>query len=78
MGVWEQVASIHAVNNGFFDKVPVAKIKDAQAALMTKLWTDNKAEMRELNKGSEKIESDSPSAKLIEKAAKSAAKGFED
>ena len=44
---------------------------------MTKLWTDNKAEMRELNKGSEKIESDSPSAKLIEKAAKSAAKGFE-
>ena len=78
MGVWEQVASIHAVNNGFFDKVPVAKIKDAQAALMTKLWTDNKAEMRELNKGAEKIEKDSPSAKLIEKAAKSAAKGFED
>lgn len=78
MGIWEQVASIHAVNNGFFDKVSVAKIKDAQAALMTKLWTDNKAEMRELNKGSEKIEKDSPSAKLIEKAAKSAAKGFED
>lgn len=78
MGVWEQVASIHAVNNGFFDKVPVAKIKDAQGALLTKLWTDNKAEMRELNKGAEKIENDSPSAKLIEKAAKSAAKGFED
>ena len=77
MGIWEQVASIHAVNHGFFDKVPVAKIKDAQAALMTKLWTDNKAEMRELNKGAEKIEKDSPSAKLIEKAAKSAAKGFE-
>ena len=77
MGVWEQVASIHAVNNGFFDKVPVAKIKDAQGALLTKLWTDNKAEMRELNKGGEKIEKDSPSAKLIEKAAKSAAKGFE-
>lgn len=77
MGVWEQVASIHAVNNGLFDKVPVAKIKDAQGALLTKLWTDNKAEMRELNKGAEKIEKDSPSAKLIEKAAKSAAKGFE-
>ncbi len=78
MGIWEQVASIHAVNHGFFDAVPIAKIKDAQAALMTKLWTDNKAEMRELNKGTEKIEKDSPSAKLIEKAAKSAAKGFED
>ena len=77
MGIWEQVASIHAVNNGFFDKVPVAKIKDAQGALLTKLWTDHKTEMRELNKGAEKIDKDSPSAKLIEKAAKSAAKGFE-
>ncbi len=78
MGIWEQVASIHAVNHGLFDAVPVAKIKDAQGALLTKLWTDNKAEMRELNKGTEKIEKDSPSAKLIEKAAKAAAKGFED
>lgn len=77
MGIWEQVASIHAVNHGLFDAVPVAKIKDAQGALLTKLWTDNKPEMRELNKGTEKIEKDSPSAILIEKAAKSAAKGFE-
>jgi len=77
MGIWEQVASIFAVSEGYFDNVPAAKIKDAQAALLTKLWTDNKAEMRELNKGSEKVEAGSPSAKLIEKAAKSAAKGFE-
>lgn len=77
MGIWEQVASIFAVSEGIFDNVPAAKIKDAQAALLTKLWTDNKAEMRELNKGAEKVEKDSPSAKLIEKAAKSAAKGFE-
>ena len=77
MGVWEQVASIYAVNQGLFDKVPVSKIKDAQAALLTKLWTDNKAEMRTLNDGAEKVEAGSPSAKLIEKAAKSAAKGFE-
>ncbi len=78
MSIWEQCASIYAVDASCFDNVPVAKIKDAQAALLTKLWTDHKAEMRELNKGSEKVESDSKVAKLIEKVAKSAAKGFED
>lgn len=75
MGVWEQVASIVAVTNGLFDNVPVAKIKDAQAALLTRLWTDHKAEMRTLNKG------DKPSDELIDlikKTAKAAAKGFED
>lgn len=75
--VWEQVASVYAVSEGHFDKVPTAKVKDAQSALLTKLWTDHKSEMRELNKGAEKVEAGSPSAKLIEKAAKSAAKGFE-
>lgn len=77
MGVWEQVASIFAVSEGLFDDVPSHKIKDAQKALLTRLWTDNKSEMRELNKGAEKVESDSAVAKLIIKAAKSAAKGFE-
>lgn len=77
MSVWEQTASIYAVSEGIFDSVPVAKIKGAQAALLTKLWTDHKTEMRELNKGSEKVEADGPAAKLIVKAAKSAAKGFE-
>lgn len=77
MGVWEQAASIFAVSEGLFDDVPSHKIKDAQKALLTRLWTDNKSEMRELNKGAEKVESDSAVAKLIVKAAKSAAKGFE-
>jgi proton translocating ATP synthase F1 alpha subunit len=77
MSIWEQCASIYAVDANCFDKVPVAKIKDAQSALLTKLWTDHKTEMRELNKGSEKVEADSKVAKLIEKTAKSAAKGFE-
>ena len=78
MSIWEQCASLYAADCGAFDSVPVAKIKDAQGALLTKLWTDHKAEMRELNKGSEKVEKDSKVAKLIEKAAKSAAKGFEE
>jgi len=80
MSIWEQVASVFAVSEGLFDGVPADKIKDAQAALLTKLWTDHKAEMREmreLNKGAEKVEKDSASAKIIAKAAKAAAKGFE-
>ena len=77
MSVWEQCASIYAVDSGCFDKVPVAKIKDAQAAMLTKLWTDSKEDMRELNKGAEKVEKDSRFAKIIEKMARSAAKGFE-
>ena len=77
MSIWEQVASIFAVSEGLFDDVSVAKIKGAQAALLTKLWTDHKKEMRELNAGTEKVEKDSPSAKLIAKVAKAAAKGFE-
>jgi len=77
MSIWEQCASIFAVSEGLFDSVPVAKIKGAQAALLTKLWTDHKKEMRELNKGGEKVEKDSAAAKLIAKAAVSAAKGFE-
>jgi len=33
--------------------------------------------MQELNKGDQKVEKDTPIAKLIEKAATSAAKGFD-
>ncbi len=77
MSVWEQVASIYAVSNGHFDGVAVAKIKDAQAALLTKLWTDHKKDMQELSKGSEKVDKESAVAKIIDKVAKSAAKGFE-
>lgn len=75
MGVWEQVASLYSVNEGAFDKVPVTKIKNAQEALLTKLWSDHKDLMRELNKG------DKPAEKTLEaikKTAQSAAKGFED
>ncbi len=78
MSIWEQCASVHAIDSGSFDTVPVAKIKNAQEALLTKLWTDHKADMRDLNKGAEKVEKDSKIAKLIEKTAISAAKGFED
>jgi F-type H+-transporting ATPase subunit alpha len=75
MSIWEQVASMYAVSNGLFDKVAVAKIKDAQTAFLTRLWTDHKEDMRTLDKG------DKPSedvTKLLHKVAASSAKGFED
>lgn len=78
MGVWEQTASIYAVSNGHFDKVPVNKIRDAQTALLTRLWTDHKKEMQELNKGDEKIVAGEGSAVILDKVAKTVAKGFED
>lgn len=74
-GIWEQVVSIFAVTNGLFDIVAAHRIKDAQAALLTKMWADHKTEMTEINKG------DKPSEKqieLIKKVAKSVAKGFEE
>ncbi len=77
-GVWEQVASIYAVSEGAFDKVPVAKIKDAQTALLTRLWTDHKKDMQELTRGDEKIAGDNKYATLILKTAEAVAKGFEE
>lgn len=78
MSVWEQVASIVAVTEGCFDDVSAANIKDAQDALLTRLWTNNKAEMKELNKGDKKFGEDKAIAELVKKTAKAIAKGFED
>jgi len=75
LSVWEQVASIMAITAGYFDTVTPAKIKDAQAALLTRLSTDHKKDMAELDKGakpSEEIQ------KVIETTALAVAKGFKD
>ena len=73
MSVWEQFVSIHAVTSGAFDNVPVAKIKEAQAALLTQLWKNNKDAMRELNKGAKPTDEQ---LKVIDEATQMAAKGF--
>jgi F-type H+-transporting ATPase subunit alpha len=75
MSIWEQVVSIAAVTAGHFDSVPAARIKDAQHALLTRIGTDHKKEMQELEKGNKP---DDKMHALIEKAASAAAKGFED
>ena len=74
MSIWQQVVSVASVTNGYFDNVTTAKIKDAQAALLTKLAADHKKEMSELDRGAKP---DDAMTKLIEKVAKAAAKGFE-
>ena len=71
--VWEQVASITAVSGGHFDTVPAAKIKDAQSALLTKLWADHKKEMQTLDKGGKPDEAISAA---IANTANTVAKGF--
>ena len=75
MSVWEQFVSIHAVTSGAFDNVPVAKIKEAQAALLTQLWKNNKDAMRELNKGAKPTDEQ---LQVIDEATQVAAKGFEE
>lgn len=75
LSVWEQYVSISAVTSGSFDEVSVGKIKEAQAALLSKFKTDHKKEMTELNKGGKP---DEAVVKLINKTAASVARGFED
>lgn len=75
MSVWEQFVSIHAVTSGAFDSVPVAKIKEAQAGLLTYLWNNAKDAMRELNKGAKPTDEQ---LQVIDGATQVAAKGFEE
>ena len=75
MSVWEQFVSIHAVTSGAFDDVPVAKIKEAQAGLLTYLWNNAKDAMRELNKGAKPTDEQ---LRVIDEATQVAAKGFEE
>ena len=75
MSVWEQFVSIHAVTSGAFDSVPVTKIKEAQAALLTYLWNNAKDAMRELNKGTKPTDEQ---LQVIDEATQVAAKGFEE
>ena len=74
MSIWQQYVSIHAVTGGAFDEVPVSSIKEAQAAVLSRLWEDHKDAMQELDKG------DKPSdkaLKTIDEVTKKVAKGFE-
>ncbi len=76
MSVWEQVVSIVAVSQGYFDTVPATKIKAAQDALLSRLWAEAKEQMRALNKGDQKFGADEKLSHLIESTAGEIAKEF--
>lgn len=77
LSVWEQVVSVYAVNEGLFDEVVTAKIKDAQADLLTRLWSKHQKDMEALNKGDKKFGEDEKLVKLVRETAEKVAKGFE-
>lgn len=74
LSVWEQTVSVHVVTNGFFDKVKVSSVREAQEAFITRLWTDYKDDMKAINKGDKPTDEQ---LKKVEKVAESVAKGFE-
>ncbi len=74
MSIWQQVVSILAVTEGYFDKDSIAMIKEAQAAVLTRIWADNKKEMEVLESGAKPTDE---IRAVIEKVVTSVAKGFE-
>lgn len=74
MSIWQQVVSIVSVTAGHFDTVSVSKIKDAQSAVLTRIWADHKKDMELLETGAKPTEE---ILKAIEKVATATAKGFE-
>lgn len=74
LAIWEQAATLLAANEGAFDTVPVEKIKEAQANLLSNLSTQHKKEMAKLDIGDQKVEGEMKD--LILKAAKNVASDF--
>ena len=75
MSVWEQYVSIHAVTSGGFDDVLVEKVKDAEQAVLARLWSTHKDAMRELNKGAKPTDEQ---LKLINDTIAVVVKGYKD
>lgn len=75
LSVWEQASSLMAATDGGFDDVPVEKIKAAQAALLTQLWSSNRDEMKELEKGGKPSDA---IKKAIAKQAKIVSKEYKE
>lgn len=73
LSIWEQTASLLAAEMGAFDSVPVEKIKEAQAALLTALVSDHKQLMDTLNEGNKPTDE---MKKVIAKVAEKTMKGF--
>ena len=73
--IWQQVASVYAATNGLFDDIKPENIKDVQAKLLSRLKTDYKSEMNELDKGAKPT--DDQIAAIV-KVAKAVVKGSKE
>jgi F-type H+-transporting ATPase subunit alpha len=51
LSIWEMYVSLFAATEGYFDKVPVEKIKTAQDSLLREMKTSHKKLTEELNTG---------------------------
>ncbi|HET6622625.1 MAG TPA: F0F1 ATP synthase subunit alpha [Candidatus Saccharimonadales bacterium] len=74
LSVWQMYASLYAATSGCFDKVPVDKIKTAQAVLLDELEAKHKDLTKQLNTGDKPTEDEQ---KEITKVAEAVAKGYE-
>ncbi len=74
MSVWEQVAVLHAANQGALDKVEPEKIRPAANALISELWSGYKETMRHLSRGDQPEQA---TLDVIERTAEKVTKGFE-
>jgi F-type H+-transporting ATPase subunit alpha len=68
LSIAEQVVTLFAATKGPFDKVPVEKMKDAQAELISMLETEHRDVIKELNTGAK------PSDELVKKVLAAAEK----
>ena len=73
--VWEQYSSIYAVSGGYFDKVPVSQIKQAQHALLQDIKQNHKKLIDQLESGDKPAED---ATETIKKVAHKIAKTFEE
>ena len=72
--VWQMYAMLYAATNGAFDKVPVDKIKTAEAALLRDLKHDQPKLVEHINSG---LEADDKGKEIILKLAQQIAKAYE-
>jgi F-type H+-transporting ATPase subunit alpha len=73
LSLFDQVATLIAANQGAFDDVPVEKLKDAQASLLTELKSEHKKLVDEVTKGTAL---DDETKEAINKVAHKVARGF--
>lgn len=74
LSVWEQTVLLHAANEGVLDGLPIAEIKNFQAAFLSELHKQHRKVMDKLNEGGKP---DDKLKETIVKVANSVAKQYE-